>query len=167
MNLVENDEPPLGVTRKNPMGLHNRNTELQRALIFYAWSTCRTSRGLGACWRSSRGSADKVRRVDLNLIAPLRTHLPQRHLRVLQHHLVLHVPEAHANARGVGDGVRADADEAGGVGPGCGPEDQLEAVFGAELEAGDFCGGVGESSGDGCEALVIPVDVQGTQFGLG
>ena len=52
-------------------------------------------------------------------------------------------------------------------GPGCGAEDEVEGVLGGELEGGDFWGGVGCRVGDGGEAGVVAVEVEGAEGGCG
>jgi len=142
----------------------DRDAELQRALVLYAWSACCSTRCLRARWGRCWGRTQEMGCVDLDLLAPFGAHLLQRSLRTLQESWILNVAEADADAGGVGHGVCTDVDEVGGEGTGGRTEDELEGVVMAELQAGDFGRGVGVWGGDGGEALALTVEIERAQF---
>ena len=122
-----------GVAGEDPVRLYDGDTELERLLILDARRGREPARHRRAARRRRGGRAHEVRRVDLDLVAPLRAHLLQRHLRVLQQDRVLHVPEAHADTGGVRHGVRAHAEQVG-LEHACGrAQDELEGVFSVDL----------------------------------
>lgn len=84
---------------------------------------------------------------------------------MLEEHRVLHVPEAHRDAGRVRHSVRAHADDVAREHAGGRAQEQLERVFGVEVQAGELRRGVLQRRGDGGEPLPVAVDVERAHFG--
>lgn len=125
----------LGMTRQNPGRLDNWDTQLQRLLILHAGCTGHTSHSLCTPRGGSRSSTNEMCGVDLNLITPLRTHLAQRHLRILKQDRILNITETDGDTRRICHSMSSNAEEVGSESSGGRSEDELECVFGVELEA--------------------------------
>lgn len=123
-----------GVAREDPMRLDNGDAELERLLVLDTGCGGEPTRDRGAARRCCRRCAHEMRRVDLDLVAPLRAHFLQRHLRVLKQHGILHVPEAYADSGRVCHGVRAHAEQIRREDACGGAQDELEGVFCVDLE---------------------------------
>ena len=102
--------------------------------------------------------------INLDFVAPFCTHLAQRHLGVLEQHLIFDGPKADRDTRGVGHGMCADLEDIGWVDTGGSAEDELERVLCIQLEAGYFGGGVREGRGYSCDALAVTVQVEGAKL---
>ena len=100
-----------GVTRQDPLWLDYGDAELESLLVLNSGTCDSTARRAHGARSSSGSGAYKVGGVYLDLVAPFCTHLPKRHLRVLKQDLVFNRSEADGDARSVGHGVRAHAEE--------------------------------------------------------
>lgn len=99
--------------------------------------------------------------IDLDLVAPLGTHLAEGHLRVLEQHVVFHCSKANGNTRGVGHGVSTYAKQVGRIDASGSTEDELESVFGVELEARNLGRSVVHWGRNGRDALTVTVEIEG------
>ena len=92
--------------------MYNWYAQLQRPLVLNSWTRGADSPPacLGRRGSRSRRGAHEVGRINLDLIAPTRTHLLEGCLSVLQKFWILDRPETNANAGCIRRGVRLDAD---------------------------------------------------------
>lgn len=123
------------MTRQDPLGLNNRYAQLQRLLVFDARACDDAVGGIRPAGSGSGSCADEVGGINLNLVAPLCTHLAERDLRVFEQDLVFYRSETDGDAGGVSHCVRADVKEIGGVYACRCAQDKLEGVLGVQLQA--------------------------------
>lgn len=143
------------------MGLNNRNAHLESLLIFNAKVPGRITSGLCTTRGNSGTRADEVSCVDLNLFTPLRPHLLQCLLRVLQQVWVVDLAEADGYPGCIGDGMRPYSNQVRRVGAGGCSEDELESVFSVDFETGKFSGCVCKRRWYSCKALSVAVNIEG------
>ena len=110
VELKVEDSLLFGVTREDPLWLDHGDAELESLLVLNSGTSDRTARRAHGARSRSRSGAHKVGSVYLDLVAPFRTHLPERRLRVLEEDFVFNRSEADGDARSVGHGVRAHAE---------------------------------------------------------
>ena len=99
-------------------------------------------------------------RINLDSITPLRLHLSQRHLGLLEKYRVLDISKADGDTRGITHSVSLHAYDVAVERPRCSPEYELELVVGLDIQTGEFCGRVLEWLGDSRQALLIPIYLQ-------
>ena len=152
------------MTCKDPLGLYNGYTKLKSFLIFDTRPGHNGVAGMRGAGCRCGGRADEVGGVNLNLVAPLRTHLSKGHLRVLKQDVVFYRAEADGYSRGVCHGVCTNAQYIGRVDTSSGAKDELKGVLRVKLETRDLGGGIAQRRRDGRDALAITVEVEGAKL---
>lgn len=137
-------------------------TQLQRLLVFNSWRTGDTARSLRSARRRRRCGADEVRCIDLDLVAPFRTHLTQSELRILQQDGILYVTEANGDTRSVSHSMRAHAENVGLECPSGSTHDEVEPVLGVNGKSRQFGRGICKRRRYSSETLVVAIDIEGT-----
>ena len=105
------------------MWLDNRNAKLQRSLVFNTRRGGHIPRCLRSRWNRRRSRANKVRRVNLYLIAPFPLHLLQGHLGIFKEYGILNVSKAYGYAGRIRHCMRLDTNYVRRVCACCRPQD--------------------------------------------
>lgn len=116
------------------MWLDDGYAQLKSFLVFDARATARISGNNSSRRYDSRRCTDKVRRINLYLVAPFGFHVCQSHFGLLEQDWILNVPEANRDTRRIAHSVSLDFDYIAMKRPSSGFQDELEFILGLNLE---------------------------------